>query len=137
MFSCEFHEIFNNTFSYRTSPVVASVIIYSWLWNHVQSQQQKNNVRFLHSLRGGMAEVCVECVCFWVWAVLVKQVVLSSFWVVFDDFCWLQVIGDIEWFRWFAVLVVKQISQHMEELFLYCTHWRTWLTEVIQLFYSK
>ena len=48
------------------------------------------------------------------------QVVLSGFWVVLDDFCWLKVISDD--LRWFAVLVVTPMSQHTEELTLYCTH---------------
>ena len=38
-----------------TTPVVASVIILSWLWNHVQSQQQKNKVRSVGSLRSRVA----------------------------------------------------------------------------------
>ena len=52
-----------------------------------------------------------------------KQVVLGGFWVVSDAFSWLRVISD--GFRWFAVLVVTRISQHTEELFLYCAHERT------------
>ena len=55
VFSCKFCGISKNAFSYRTSPVVASVILLSWLWNHVQSQQQKSKVRFVGSLRVGMA----------------------------------------------------------------------------------
>ena len=39
--------------------------------------------------------------------------------------------------RWFTVLVVTGISQHTEELFLYCTHECTWLIEVILFFYLK
>ena len=65
----------------------------------------------------------------------VKQVVSGGFWVVFDGFRWLRVISD--GFRWFAVLVVTRISQHTEELFLYHTHERAWLTEVIRSCYSK
>ena len=53
----------------------------------------------------------------------VKEVVLIGLWMVYDIFCWLQLISD--GFNWFAVLVVIQISQHIEELFLYCTHERT------------
>ena len=34
--------------------MVVSVILLSWLWNHVQSQQVKNNVRLDGSLRGGV-----------------------------------------------------------------------------------
>ena len=125
VFFCEFCRFSKNTFSYRTSLVVAFVILLSWLWNHFQSQQQKSKVRFVGSLCGG-AE----------WrGVPVKQVVSGGFWVVSDGFCWLRVISN--GFRWFAVLVVTRISQHTEELFLYCTHERTWLTEVIRFFYSK
>ena len=65
----------------------------------------------------------------------VKQVVSGGFWLVSDGFCRLRVISD--GFRWFAVLVVTRISQHTEELFLYHTHERTWLTEVIRSYYSK
>ena len=91
--------------------------------NHVQSQEQKNKVRFVGSLRSGVAGVPLQ------------QVVSGIFWVVSNGFCWLRAISD--GFRWFAVLVVARISQHTEELFLYCTHERTWLTEVIRFFYSK
>ena len=57
--------------------------------------------------------------------VLLVQVVLGGFWGVSDGF------------RGFAVLLVTSISQHTEHLTLYCTHGRTWLTEVIRFFYSK
>ena len=83
--------------SLRTPPVVASVILLCWLWNHVQRQQQKNKVRFVDSFRGGVAG-----------GVPVKQVVSGGFWVFSDGFCWLRVISDS--FRWFAVLVVTRIS---------------------------
>ena len=63
------------------------------------------------------------------------QVVFGSFWVVSDGFCWLRVILD--GFRSFSVLLVTSISQHTEKLTLYRTHGRTWLTQVIRLFYSK
>ena len=63
------------------------------------------------------------------------QLVLGGFWVVLDDFCWLRVISD--GFRWFAVLIIKPISQNTECLTLYCTHGRTLLTEVVRFFYSK
>ena len=56
VFSCEFCETSKNTFSYRTYPVVASVILLSLLWNHVQSQQQRNKVRSDGSLGGGVVE---------------------------------------------------------------------------------
>ena len=39
-----------------------------------------------------------------------------GFWVVLHVFYWLRVILD--GFRWFAVLVVKPISQHTEQLTL-------------------
>ena len=81
-FSFKFCQISKNTFFYRTSPVVASVVLLSWLWNYVQSQQQKDKVRFVGSLRGRRAGVPV------------KQVLSSDFWVVYDDFCWLWVISD-------------------------------------------
>ena len=85
VFSCEFWEISKNTFSYRTSPVVASVIIFSWLWNHVQRQQQKDKVRFVGSLRGGVAGGSGET---------------SSFGWFLGYFRWLLlVVGDIEWFQ--------------------------------------
>ena len=61
--------------------------------------------------------------------VQVKQVVLGGFWVVSDGFSWFWLILD--GFRWSAVLVVAVILQQTEELFLYCTHERTSLTEVI------
>ena len=100
------------------------LILLSWLRNHVQSQQQKNKVRFGSSLR----------VVGW-WGVPLVQVILVGFWVVWDGFCWLR--GTSDGFRWFAVLVVTSVSQHTEHLTLYCTHGRTWLTEVIRFFYSK
>ena len=90
VFFCEFCRFSKNTFSYRTSLVVASVILLSWLWNHFQSQQQKNKVRFVGSLCGG-AE----------WrGVPVKQVVLGGFWVASDGFCWLRVTSN--GFIWFC-----------------------------------
>ena len=101
------------TFSYRTSRVVASVILLSWLWNYIESQQQKNKVRFVESFSGEVVGVPL------------KQVGSS-------DFCWLWVI--FFGFKWFDVLVVTRISQHKEELFLYFTHERTWLTQVIRYF---
>ena len=45
------------------------------------------------------------------------QVVLGSFWVVSDGFCWSRMISD--GFRWFAVLVVIPMSEHTKELTLY------------------
>ena len=78
-------QISKNTFSYRTFPVVTSVILLSWLWNHVQSQQQKNKVRFVGSLRGGMAGGSGEA---------------SSFGWFLGSFWWfLLVAGDIGWFQ--------------------------------------
>ena len=53
----------------------------------------------------------------------VKQVVSVGLWMVYDIFCWLQLMSG--GFRWFAVLVVTPVSQHIEELFLCCTHERT------------
>ena len=55
--------------------------------------------------------------------ILLVQVVLGSFWVVLDGFCWVKVTSD--GFRWLAVLVVISISQRTERLTLYCTHGRT------------
>ena len=51
------------------------------------------------------------------------QVVLGSFWVVLDGFCWLRVTFD--GFRGFAASVVTSISQDTEQLTLYSTHSRT------------
>ena len=87
------------------------LILLSWLRNHVQS-----------SLRVG---------------VLGGSIGASSFgWFLGGfGFCWLR--GTLDSFRWFAVLVVSSILQHTEILTLYCTHGRTWLTEVIRFFYSK
>ena len=85
MFSCEFCEISKNTFSYRTSPVVAFVILLSGLWNHVQSQQQKNKIRFVGSLRVGVAGGSDEA---------------SSFGWFLGDFRWfLLVASDISSFQ--------------------------------------
>ena len=75
-----------------------------------------------------------NCTVRW-WGVPLVQVVLGGFWVVLDGLCWLRVTSD--GFRWFAVLVFTSISQHTEHLTLYCTHGRTWLTEVIRFFNSK
>ena len=99
------------------------LLLLFWLWNHVLSQQQKNKVWFVGSLCGEVAGGSGEA---------------SSFgWFLggFRWFFWLRVISD--GFRWFAVLVVTQISRHSEELFLYCTHEHTWLTEAIRVFYSN
>ena len=63
------------------------------------------------------------------------QVVLSGFWVVSDGFCWLKVISVV--LKWFAVLVVTPISEHTEELTLYCTDGHTGMTETIRFFYLK
>ena len=85
VFSCGFCKISKNIFSYRTSPVVASVILLSWLWNHIQSQQQKNKVRSVRSLLGGVAGGSVEA---------------SSFGWFLGGFWWfLLVEGDIEWLQ--------------------------------------
>ena len=121
-FRVNFAKLLRAHFLTENMEVVASVILLSWLWNHVQSQQQKNKVRFVSSLRdgvgveGGRVELGEG-------GVLVKEVVSVGLWMVYDIFCWLQLISD--GFKWFAVLVVIQISQHIEELFLYCTHERT------------
>ena len=60
------------------------------------------------------------------WVVSLVQVFLGGFWLVSDCFCWLRVISD--GFKWFqmvsGVLIVTPISQHIEELTLYCTHGR-------------
>ena len=98
------------------------LILLSWLKKHVQSQQQKNKVGFGSSLRGEIIRGSVGVI------------VLGGFWVVLDGFCWLRVTSY--GFRWFAVLVAS-ILQHTEHLTLYCTHGRTWLTEVIRFFYSN
>ena len=80
-----FAKFLRTTFSYRTSPVVASVIVLSWLWNHVQSQQQKNKVGFAGSLRGGVAGGSGEA---------------SSFgWFLGGFQCFLLVACDIGWFQ--------------------------------------
>ena len=99
------------------------LLLLFWLWNHVLSQQQKNKVRFVGSLCCGVAGGPGEA---------------SSFGWFLGGFRWfLLVAGDIGWFQGFAVLVVTRISRHSEELFLYCTHEHTWLTEVIRVFYSN
>ena len=51
------------------------------------------------------------------WGVPLVQVVLGSFWVVLDGFCWLRVTFD--GFRGFAASVVTSISQDTEQLTLY------------------
>ena len=81
VFSCEFCKISKNTSSYRTSLVAASVILLSWLWNHVQSQQQKNKVRFVGSLHGRVAGGSGEAA------------VSGGFWVVSNGFCRLRVVS--------------------------------------------
>ena len=85
LFSSEFCKISKNTFSYRLSLVVASVILLSWFWNHVQSQLEKNKVRFVGSLHGGMVWGSCEA---------------SSFGWFLGSFRWfLLVEGDIKWFQ--------------------------------------
>ena len=65
--------------------MVASVILLFLLWNHAQSQQQKNKVRFVGSLRGGVAGGSGEA---------------SSFGWFLGGFLWfLLVAGDIGWFQ--------------------------------------
>ena len=64
------------------------------------------------------------CVVRW-WGVPLLQVVLGSFWVISDGFCWLRV--TLDGFRWFAVLVLTSVSQHTEHLTLYCMVARDWL----------
>ena len=62
----------------------------------------------------------------------------SSFRWFLGGFQWfLLVAGDIVWFQGFAVLAVTRISQHTQELFIYCFQERMQLTEVIQFCYSK
>ena len=63
-----------------------------------------------------------RCAVGWL-GILLVQVVLGGFWVVFDGFCWVKVTSD--GFRWFAVLVVISVPQRTERLTLYCTHGRT------------
>ena len=85
VFSSEFCKIFKNVFSYRLSPVVASVILLSWFWNHVQSQLEKNKVKFVGSLHGGVVRGSGEA---------------SSFGRFLGGFRWfLLVAGDIKWFQ--------------------------------------
>ena len=82
VFSCAFCGISKNTFSYRTSPVVASVILLSWLWYHVQIYYK---VRSVGSLYGGVAGGSGEP---------------SSFGWFLGGFQWfLLVTGDIGWFQ--------------------------------------
>ena len=102
----------------------------SWLWNHVQRQQQKTKVIFGGSLHGRMG---------WGGGGGGRErggsVGASSFGWFMGGFGWfLLVEGD---FRWLSVLLVTPISLHTEELTLYCTHERTWLTDAIWFFYSK
>ena len=126
----------NSSLSFPTTRMLASILHefcrnlnwlrnLSWLRNRVQSQQQKNKVKFDSSLRGGVGGGRVPLL----------QVVLGGFWVVMDWFCWLRVTSD--GFRWFADLVVTSISQHTEHLTLYRTDGRTWLTKVIRFLNSK
>ena len=89
------------------------LILFSWLRNHVQRQQQKNKVRFGSLLRGWVVGGSVGA----------------------SSFGWF--LGDFGWFQLVCCLVVTSISQHTEHLTLYCTHGRTWLSEVIRFFYSK
>ena len=49
----------------------------------------------------------------------------------------LSVEGGFGRFQLVSGLVVTPVSHHTEELTLYCTHGRTWLTEVILFFHSK
>ena len=53
-FRVNFAKLLRAHFLTENMEVVASVILLSWLWNHVQSQQQKNKVRFVSSLRDGV-----------------------------------------------------------------------------------
>ena len=81
--SCKLCEMFKNIFF--TFPVVASVILLSWLWNHFQSQQQKIKVRFVGSFHDGMARISVEA---------------SSFgWFLGGFRSFLLVAGNIGWFQ--------------------------------------
>ena len=56
-FCVNFAKFLRAHFLTENMKVVASVILLSWLWNHVQSQQQKNKVRFVGSLRDGVVWV--------------------------------------------------------------------------------
>ena len=96
------------------------LILLSWLRNHVESQQQKNKLRFGSTLHGGVVGGSVGVSIFW--------------WFLggLDGFCWLRV--TLDGFRWFVVLLLTSVSHHTEHLVLYCTHGRTWLTEVIRSF---
>ena len=70
------------------------------------------------------------------WGVLVKRVVLGSFWVVSDGFCWLWVISD--GFRWFAVLVVTWIhSIQMSYFFTILKNAHGWLRSLDFFIKSK
>ena len=66
------------------------LILHSRLWNHVQSQQQKNKVRFDGSLRGGVAGASGGA---------------SSFEWFLGGFGWLLLVsGDFGDFEWFEVV---------------------------------
>ena len=93
------------------------LILLSWLWDHVQIQQHKNKVRLV-----------ARCAVEW----LGGSVGASSFGWFLGGFCWLRIISD--GFRLFAILVIIPISHHTEEVTLYYTHGRMWLTEIIQFF---
>ena len=101
------------------------LILFFWLWNHVQSQQQENKVRSGCSLYGGVVGGSGGAI---------------SFGWFLGGFVWcLLVAGDFKWFQMvrFFSTVVTRISQHTDKLFLYCTHGRTWFTDVIRFCYSK
>ena len=97
--------------------------------------RKSQNLMARHLTRPYFLESCGSQMLLWCYSVTLVQVVLDGVWVVLDGFCWLRVTSD--GFRWFAVLVVTSVSQNTEHLTLYCTHGRTWLTEIIRFFYSK
>ena len=77
--------------------MVASVILLSWLWNHVQSQQPKNKVRFVGSLHGGVTRGSGEASSFgWFLGGL------RWFLLVADDIVWLQVVYCFSSYRNFT-----------------------------------
>ena len=115
VFSWQFCEISQNTFSSKISPVVASVILLSWLRNHVKSQQQKNKVRFVGSLRGGIAGGSNEA---------------RSFKWFLGGFQWFVLVaGDIGWFQvvWcFSSYTIFTTYRRVISLLYWWTHVIDW-----------
>ena len=101
------------------------LILHSRLWNFVQSQQQKNKVRFDGSLRGGVAGGSGGA---------------GSFEWFLGGFGWfLLVSGDFGDFGWFEVVCCFSSYTNFttcKRVISLLFHGRTWLTELIRFLFK-